>query len=297
MRNTKKNGFGWIAIVFGLLIMTGCGAADALPEENEYAATEQTQRGDAVQQKTEDGAPEWEDDETSDREKTERSLKDAEFLMAGEWYYHDHWSCGEIITLGENGEFYWGCFCGEPMILENDVQTWDFEFVEYDKDTSTITLFDLFNGQPWEMKVLDYSDFHLILAYDDKVKCYTNGEYADVAECAEEYLEGSSGALSVLGINKKEAVLGPHDYYENAKYSDDAGKKYQLDRNVELYAVSASVRISKEGAVTDSAVDYKEISVQEASEHIKNRELGYIWIDRDLEIERITFYEELKIEE
>ena len=72
------------------------------------------------------------------------------------------------MSFHDDFTFYWGCECGEP-IGDSDC----YELYDYDKETSTIKLYNDYDDMAMEIVVLDYSDYHLLLRVDGNIKDFT----------------------------------------------------------------------------------------------------------------------------
>jgi len=215
------------------------------------------------------------------------SVKDSEFLTASEYWYHYDEVTGENekMSFSEDFTFYWGCECGEP-VGNSDC----YDLFDYDKETSVINLYNDYDDMTMAMEVLDYSDYHLLLRVDGKIKNYTSGySYSsDGPEIidSEKYLEGYSGEFSFLDANADEIVLGPFDYDGDIEYPENAMKTYKFSGDVEAYTLTAFIKI-KDGEVVESTVDYEKISVDDIIEY---GGYGFVWFNDELEISKILIY-------
>lgn len=214
------------------------------------------------------------------------SAKDIEFLTASEYWYHYDEVTGESekMRFGEDFTFYWGCVCGEP-IGNSDC----YELFDYDKETSMIKLYNDYDDMFMELEVLDYSDYHILLRIDGKIKDYTYSETGlDVVD-SEKYLAGYSGEFSMLDGNAEEVVLGPYDYDGDEKYPDNAKKTYKFADDVKAQTLFTFTHI-KDGKMIENTVDYKEISMKDALYHIEYSGYGFIWFDDNMQVSKILFY-------
>ena len=214
------------------------------------------------------------------------SSKDVEFLTASECWYHYDEVTGESekMSFSDDFTFYWGCICGEP-VGNSDC----YELFDYDKETSIIRLYNDYDDMSMELEVLDYSDYHLLLKIDNKIKNYTYSETGLDVTDNEKYMEGYSGEFTFLDGNTEEIVLGPFDYDGDIAYPDNAKKTYKLSDDVKIYTLFTFTQI-KDGQEIENTVDYKEIDIKEALYHIEYGGYGFIWFDDNMQISKILFY-------
>ena len=219
--------------------------------------------------------------------------KGGEFLLASEYWYHFDEVRGEYekMRFDEDFSFYWGCVCGEP-VGDSDC----YEKYAYDEETSTIRLYNDYDDMAMEIEVMDYSDDHILLRMDGEIKDYTNREMElDIVD-AEIYIDGYSGAFSMLDGNEQEIVLGPYDYDGDVMYPENAVKTYAFAEDVETYSLFAYTHI-KDGQITESTVDYEAIQISEALEHIEYGSGGFVWFDEQMHVSKIMIYGKLVVEE
>ena len=214
------------------------------------------------------------------------SAKDVEFLTASEYWYHYDEVTGESekMSFHDDFTFYWGCECGEP-IGDSDC----YELYDYDKETSTIKLYNDYDDMAMEIEVLDYSDYHLLLRVDGNIKDYTYSDTGLNMANSEKYIAGYSGEFFMLDGNEEEIVLGPFDYDGDEAYPDNAKKAYRLADDLKTYSLSAFTKI-KDGEVVENNVDYGEISLDEALMNIEYGGYGFVWFNDNLQIDNIVLY-------
>jgi len=221
------------------------------------------------------------------------SSKDVEFLTASEHWYHYDEVTGESekMSFSDDFTFYWGCICGEP-VGNSDC----YELFDYDKETSIIRLYNDYDDMSMELEVLDYSDYHLLLKIDNKIKNYTYSETGPDVTDSEKYMEGYSGEFSFLDGNTEEIVLGPFDYDGDVEYPANATKTYKFTDNTKAYTLFTSTHII-DGEIIENTVDYEEIDIKEALNQIENGGYGFVWFDDNLQVKKIMFYGATIVEE
>ena len=155
--------------------------------------------------------------------------EDVKFLTAAEywWFYDEVTGESEKMAFREDGTFYWGCECGEP-IGDSDC----YELYDYDKETQVIKLYNEYDDTSMEMKVLDYSDYHLMLEQNDEIKDYTCDNLGlDVAN-SETYFKDYNMVGWIMDVNNGQAVVGPYDYDGDVEYPENAMKAYDLAEDI-----------------------------------------------------------------
>jgi len=214
------------------------------------------------------------------------STKDVEFLTSSEYWYHYDEVTGESEKMSFHADltFYWGCECGEP-IGDSDC----YERFDYDKETSTIKLYNDYDDMSMELEVFDYSDYHILLKMDGKIKDYTYNETGLELENSEKYMSGYSGEFTFLEADTEEIVLGPFDYDGDVDYPDNATKAYKFADDVEFHTLFTFTQI-KDGEVIENTVDYNEVDMEEALYHIEYGAGGFVWFDDELRVEKILVY-------
>ena len=214
--------------------------------------------------------------------------KDADFLSASEYWYHYNEVTGENekMRFNDDATFYWGCVCGEP-VGDSDC----YEFFDYDKASSMITLYNGYDDMSMELEVLDYSDDHILLKIGEEITDFSCCEIELNVVDSEKYLDGYSGVFFVSDANEEEIVLGPSDYDGDEAYPDNAWKTYPFADDVEMYSLFTFTKI-EDGQVVENTVDYKEINMNEAFEHIEHGGYGFVWFNQNLEVSKVLFYGE-----
>ncbi len=214
------------------------------------------------------------------------SAKDVAFLLASEYWYHFDEVTGESekMSFHKDFSFYWGCECGEP-VGDSDC----YELFDYDKDTSVLKLYNDYDDMSMEIEVLDYSDYHLLLKIDGKIKDFTYSDSGIELADSEKYMAGYSGEFAVLGGSMDEIVLGPFDYEGDEEYPENAKRTYELADDVEVYELALFTRI-KDGEVVEDTLEYKELKGEDIAAYMEYGGYGIIWFDEELDVEKVMFY-------
>ena len=209
------------------------------------------------------------------------STKDIDFLTASEaWYHYDETSNEyEKIVFHDDFTFSWDC---------SDASN-NYDQFNYDKETSIVHLYNDSDDQSMELEVLDYSDYHLLLKIDGKIKDYAYAKTGIDVPDSEKYLSEYSGEFAVLNGTAEEVVLGPFDYDGDEDYPDNAIKTYKFADDAKACTLFTFTQI-KDGKVVENTVDYEEISLEEAAYHMEYGGCGLIWFDDELQVSKILLY-------
>ena len=221
------------------------------------------------------------------------SSRDIEFLTASEYWYRYDEVTGESekMSFRDDFTFYWGCECGEP-VGNSDC----YELYDYDKETSMIKLYNDYDDMSMEMEVLDFNDYYLLLKIDGEIKGYTYADsFLEIAD-SEKYMDGYSGEFAVLGGSTEKIELGPFDYDGDIEYPDDAVKTYSIAEDAEAYTLY-TFRHIVDGEIVEDTVDYQEITMEKAAEHMEYSGYGFVWFDDELNVTKLLFYGDTILEE
>ncbi len=223
----------------------------------------------------------------------EPAANDTAFLASTEhwWFYDEVTGEYEKMSFSEDGTFYWGCECGEP-IGNSDI----YDRYAYDDKTNAIRLYNESDEDSMELKVLDYSQYHLLLEVDGEIKDYTYLNSNMDIENAEEYVGGYNMYAWFLESDGKEAVIGPYNYDGDIEYPDNAMKAYPISENAEFYdlQIKSVLKVEEDEKISD--VSYEKLTRDEGLARLEG-DFGFIWFDNEMRIEKVTYYGELCIQE
>ena len=212
---------------------------------------------------------------------------DSDFLRASDywWFYDEVTGESEKMSFKDDGTFYWGCECGEP-VGDSDL----YELYDYDKETQTVKLYNDYDDSSMEMKVLNYSDYHLLLEQDGEIKGYTSEESGlDVAN-SETYFKDYNMHAWVMDFKDGEVVLGPFDYDGDVEYPDNAMVAYTLAEDAEFYDLQIKKTIEDDGEFVK--ITHTPLSREEGMK-ILDGNYGFVWFNEDMEIEKFTYFGEI----
>lgn len=218
------------------------------------------------------------------------SKDNVEFLTSSEywWFYDEVTGESEKMSFNEDFTFYWGCECGEP-VGNSDC----FELYDYDKETQIIRLYNDYDDYSMEMKVLDYSDYHLLLEQEGEIKDYTSDESGLDVDNSEEYFGGYNMHAWIVDASDEAAVVGPSDYDGDIEYPDNAMKEYPLAEDIAFYDLQIMTRILDDEDNTEiTKTNYRPLDRKEGLD-LLDGSYGFIWFNDDMEIEKITYFGEI----
>ena len=213
------------------------------------------------------------------------SAKDVEFLTKA-----DYWYCWDEVTgetekmnFREDFTFYWGCECGEPVGASDC-----YELFDYDKETGMIHLYNGYDDMTMDMEVLDYSDYHLLLKIDGEIKDYTHVDYEYEVPNSEKYLSGYTMAAYIPEGDMDGAVLTHYGYDGDVDYPENVKKTYPFAEDAEFYDLQVNV-LYKDGLIAKDETTYRELTREEAVDAMTSTS-GFIWLNDNLEITKMTYY-------
>lgn len=216
------------------------------------------------------------------------SSSHSEFLTASEyWYFYDE-ATGEYekMCFAEDGSFYWGCECGEPVGYSDLL-----ELYKYDDESQTITLFNGYDSTSMELKVLDHSEYHLLLAVDGEIKDYTYLNSELDIENAEKYLKDYNMYARTIESDNDTVVLGPFNYDGDVNYPENAMKSYVLADDIEFFELMITRTVTDDQETCD--VKYEKLSKSDGMQYL-NDGFAFIWFNDNMEIVKMMFYGEIE---
>lgn len=224
------------------------------------------------------------------------SSEDVEFLTAAEpWYHYDEVTGeNEVMHFSEDFSFYWGCECGEPVGYSDLLELYD-----YDTETGIIKLYNNFDNTSMEIKVHDYSDYHLLLEIEGEIKDYT---YIDTCiedgldlDQLEEYMTDYSGEFTITEGNAENVTLTHFNYDGDVDYPDNAFKTYEITKDAEFYYLDVFTHF-KDGEMVEHNVDHGELTREDLDLWMESGS-AVVWFDKDLKISKMMFYGATRFEE
>lgn len=221
------------------------------------------------------------------------SVKDVEFLTAAEYWYGYDEVTGEYekMSFSDEFSFYWGCECGEPA-GDSDL----YDLYDYDKETSTIKLYNDYDDSSMEMKVLDHSDYHLLLEVNGKVRGYTSTHSGlDIPE-AEKYLADYNTYGCFTEGSTDSAVIGPYDYDGDIEYPDNVFTTYAIDDDAEFYDYEVTRTLNIDSGESTVKSEYRQVEGDDLK-FLLNNGAGFVWFNDDMGITKVVFYGETEIQE
>lgn len=211
---------------------------------------------------------------------------DVEFLTEqGEWYYFDPLTLeNEKMSFKDDFSFYWGCECGEP-VGNSDL----YELYDYDKDSNELRLYNEYDKSEMMVKVVDYSDYHLMLELDGKIKDFTPySNYFDFKDDDNLLIEGYNSYAFTKEVTGDCLVVGPSDYDGDIEYKSEDFDTYSMSDDIEFY----NYFYKSENDNID--VVYEKMSIADGLEAFESS-YAFIWFNKDMEISKVMYHGSLII--
>ena len=220
------------------------------------------------------------------------SKDDVKFLTKVDtWYFFNPQTFeNEVISFSEDFNFYWGCECGE-YIGDSDI----YKKYDYDKDEQVIIVYNGYDNNKKRVKVIDYSDYHLMIELDGVIKDFI--PYATSYEFAEDdtgkYLDiikGYNSYVTTMEVQGSGLVVGPADYDGDLEYFEEDFTTYMASKDIEFYNYSYEWINGKE------SVDYRKMSMDEGLAAFESSS-AFIWFNKNMEISKVMYYGSLIVSE
>lgn len=215
-------------------------------------------------------------------------LSDIELSMTENQWYHLNQITGEHekMTFGEDRLFMYNCECGEP-VGNSDL----YDSFRYEEDN---VILSGEGEEDWVVPVLTYSDYHMILNVDGQVIDFLNEEYAGEVPLIdikyEELIDGYTGFYSVLGAKDDAVTMNMPGYDGDIKEQRALNEDYVLDENCEFINMDIYREVSDDGEYKEVTVD--KMTRKEAKEFMEYGAAAFVWMDENLEVQKMMFWGE-----
>lgn len=215
-------------------------------------------------------------------------LSEMEIFMTGNQWYHFNQVAGENekLTFGEDRLFMYNCECGEPVGNSDLYDTFHYE-------GGNIILSGV-DEEDWVVPVLTYSDYHMILNVDGQIIDFLNEEYAGevprIDMKYEELIDGYTGFYSVISAKDDVVTLNLPGYDGDIKEQRELKEEYVLDENCEFINMDIYREVSNDGDYKEVTVD--ELTSEEAKEFMEYGAAAFVWMDENLEVQKMMFWGE-----
>jgi len=213
-----------------------------------------------------------------------------------EWLFYNEATAEHLcLNFGSDGSYSYHCQCGEP-VGNSDV----YDKYEYDSQTDVITLFNDYDDETDEIKVLDYNEYHLMVEIDSEIKDFCLYELDTTSNFysrdGESYLEGYESRCTVVDISDGKVVCGPVNYDPEGSYAEGPFEEYEMADKVPVFDLQIQRYNSIQGNEEYEEfydVAFTEIG-QEDIEYILDAGAGaaFLWFDDDMKVEKIVFWGE-----
>jgi len=214
-----------------------------------------------------------------------------EFLTNVTNWYHYNEITGEVekMKFSEDGTFFWGCACGEP-VGDSDL----YELFEYNEKLKTIRLYNNYDNCETKIELINFSANHLLLKIDGKITVFINEE--NNLDVSEEYIKDYNTYGFITEGNSEELILGPFNYDGDIEYPKNAFHKYKLVDDVEFYDLQIKKHINVTTKEEKEYIKYNKLSQKDGVDMLPSN-FGFIWLNDNLEVEKIVYYGKIEIQE
>jgi len=207
-----------------------------------------------------------------------------DFLIGGEWYYHDKNSGEDFnIAFNKNGEYFYYCDCGEP-VGNSDI----YDKYDYDVQNRIIKLMGPDN-QKAEINVIYYDDFYLVLRLDNAIRVFKNRKNfnKDIPNETVAGMQNKPAAyLHILGSEEGKVTLAPLNYDGDSKSEfEDFVTDINLAKNAKFRSLYITYTNGKETNRNDAELQDSDKEFFGEVYHT-----GFVLFNDKGEVENITFY-------
>ena len=218
-----------------------------------------------------------------------------------EWLFYDEVTAEHLcLNFGSDGSYSYHCQCGEP-VGDSDL----YEKYEYDEEAGVIHLFNDYDDETDEIKVLGYNEYHLMVEIDGRIRDFGLYEVDTASnffwEQAEGYLSEYESRCTVVDLADGKITYAPTNYDPEGDYADGPFEEYEIAENLAVFDLVVQ-RFNK----IEDGVEYEEsydVSFTEIGQtdlaYILDAGAGlaYVWFNDDLQVEKIVFYGENSVTE
>lgn len=217
------------------------------------------------------------------------------------WFFYNEVTAEHhCLSFGSDGGYAYYCQCGEP-IGNSDC----YDKYEYDEEAGIIRLFNDYDDETDEIKVLGYNEYHLMLEIDGRIRDFGLLELDTTSnffsEQAESYLEGYESRCTVVDLADGILTYGPVNYDPEGLYENGPFEEYEVAEDVVIFDMVLERYISmQDGEEYEESYDVAFTEIGQADlEYILDAGAGlaFLWFNDDLQVEKIVFYGENSVTE
>ena len=197
------------------------------------------------------------------------------------------------ISFGEDGSFSYYCDAGEP-VGDSDL----YDSYRYDGESSLITLYNGYDKNEKTVRVLSYNVSHLLLEIDGEIRDFSTDEVDTVSNFwwmeAEAYLGGYALNRTVVGCTQDTLTTAAVNYDSETDYPKDTLETFPLAED----AVYFDLSLFSQREVADDLEN--EISYELSYDGLSPEDLqfymdqggatAYLWLNEDMEIEKVVIF-------
>ena len=222
------------------------------------------------------------------------ALSDPAPFENAEWYFYNEVS-GEhdVIRFGEDFSFSYNCECGEPV---GDADCYDM--YRYDEEELLITLYNDYDDNEKEIKVLSYNVMHLLLEIDGVIRDFstvpTDNSSAFWTEQGEAYLSGYEMNRTLVEFTDKGVMTAAVNYDTETQSPKGTLEEYAITEDVVFFELSLfSQKVVEDGVETEESYDvsFTELSREDMKYFFENGSTtAYLWLNEEFVIEKAVVW-------
>ena len=211
-----------------------------------------------------------------------------------EWYFYNEVT-GEhdVIKFREDFSFSYNCECGEPV---GDADCYDL--YRYNEEELLITLYNDYDDNEKEIKVLSYNVMHLLLEIDGVIRDFstvpTDNSSAFWTEQGETYLSGYEMNRTLVEFTDKGVMTAAVNYDTETQSPKGTLEEYALAEDAVFFEMTLfSQRTVEDDMEIEQSynVSFNEITRSVADTIFENGGApAFLWINEKMEIEKAVFW-------
>lgn len=234
-------------------------------------------------------------------ENTEKEAYDPAPFAGKDWTFFDISSVShDRISFGEDGSFAYYCDAGEP-VGDSDL----YDCYVYDKEDSSITLYNDYDENEKVIDVLSYNASHLLLEIDGEIRDFTTVETDTASEFwqveAESYLSGYELTRTITELSQSKIMTAAINYDAETDYPKDTFEEFALAEDVTYFDLKLFSQMKAVDGMENEVyydVSYNEISASDIKDYLdQGGATAYLWLNDDMEIEKVVVFGMTKVTE
>lgn len=211
-----------------------------------------------------------------------------------EWiFYNEVTGENDVIRFGEDNSFSYHCECGEP-VGDSDC----YDRYRYEEEELRITLYNDYDDNEKEIKVLSYNVSHLLLEIDGVIRDFTTESMDHSSsfwrEQGESYLCGYEMNRMLTEFTDSGLMTAAVNYDTETKAPKGTLEEYGLAEE----AVFFELNLFSQWAVIDGVEEeqsydaaYTELTKEDMEYIFENGGApAYLWLNENMEIEKAVLW-------